>query len=123
MVKQPRPARRGVALLMTLFLVFMVSALVLNIAQTETLQLAATRNTIEYEKALYLANAGVHEACAQLMADLSWRGSITDGSIPPTTPASGYQASAADDGLGNVVVTSTGYSGNGARTVQATIEL
>lgn len=108
---------------MTLFLVFMVSTLVLNIAQTETLQLAATRNTIEYEKALYLANAGVHDACSQLMVDASWRGSTTDGTVPPATPTSGYTATATDDGFGNVVVTSTGYSGHGARTVQATIEL
>lgn len=108
---------------MTLFLVFMVSGMVLNILQTETLQLAATRNSIEYEKALYLANAGVHDACAQLMSDLTWRGTVTEGTIPPATVLSGYSATAADDGSGNVLVTATGYSGHGSRTVQATIEL
>lgn len=111
------------ALLMTLFLVFMVSTLVLNIVQTETLQLAATRNSIEYEQSLYLANAGIHDACAQLSGDPTWRGTVTDGVVPPASPASGYSATAVDDGVGNVLITSTGYAGYGARTVQATIEL
>lgn len=108
---------------MCLFMVFMVSSLVLNIVQTETLQLAATRNSIEYEQSLYWANAGVHHACAQLTADASWRGAVTDGTVPPGTPAAGYTATATDDGAGNVLVVSTGYSGQGMRTVQATIEL
>lgn len=118
-----RQRRRGAALLMCLFLVFMVSTFVLNIAQTETLQLAATRNTIEYEQALYWANAGVHHACTQLAGDPAWRGTVTDGVVPPSSPAAGYAASAADDGSGNIIVTSTGYSGNGARTVSATVEI
>ena len=108
---------------MCLFLVFMVSTLVLNVVQTETLQLAATRNEIEYEQAIYLANAGVHHACSELAADATWRGTVTDGVLPPSTPAAGYSASAADDTLGNVVVTSTGYAGGGKRTISAIIEL
>lgn len=108
---------------MCLFLVFMLSTMVLNIVQTETLQLAGTRNAIAYEQALYLANAGVHHACALLSADPTWRGTLTDGVVPPGTPASGYTATALDDALGNVLVTATGYSGLGRRTVQATVEL
>lgn len=110
-------------MLLCLFLIAMTSVMVLNIVQSETLQLAATRNSIEYEQALYWANAGVHDACAEIMQNVSWRGTVTDGSVPPAAIAAGYEAIAADDGLGNVVVTSTGYAGNGRRTVQATIEL
>lgn len=108
---------------MCLFVIFMVSSLVLNVLDTELLQLAASRNTIEYEQALYLANAGVHHACAELLQDDSWRSTVTDGDIPPTSPASGYTATATDNGLGGVTILSTGYSGLGARTVEATIEL
>ena len=118
-----RRPRRGVALLMCLFLVLMASTLVLNIAQTETLQLAITRNSIEYEQSLYWANAGVHHVCAQLIADTSWRGTVTDGVLPPALQPAGYSATAIDDGLGNVLVTARGYSGNGSRTVSATIDL
>ena len=108
---------------MCLFLVCMVSALVLNIAQTETLHLAITRNSIEYEQSLYWANAGVHHVCAQLLADTNWRGTVTDGALPPAVSPAGYTATASDDGLGNVLVTSRGYSGHGSRTLSATIEL
>lgn len=115
--------RRGAALLLCLFLLFMVSSLVLNVLDTEMLQLAATRNTIEYEKALYLANAGVHHACSELMQDTSWRGTVQDGTLPPTSPAEGYSATATDDGSGNVTVVATGYAGAGKRTVEATVSL
>ncbi|WP_145112259.1 hypothetical protein [Botrimarina mediterranea] len=117
-----RPNRRGVALLMCLFLVCMVSTFVLNIAQTETLQLAVTRNSIEYEQSLYWANAGVHHVCAQLLADSAWRGTVTDGVLPPALQPAGYSATALDDGAGNVLVTATGYSGLGSRTISATVE-
>ncbi|QDT68585.1 hypothetical protein MalM25_15080 [Planctomycetes bacterium MalM25] len=123
MVKRTHQPRRGAALLMSLFLVFMVSALVLNVMQTETLQLAATRNAIEYEQALYWANAGVHHACVELMNDPGWRGAVSEGTAPPSPAASGYSATGVDDGSGGVLVTSIGYSGQGMRTVQATIEL
>lgn len=121
--RPPRARRPGAALLMCLFLVFMVSAMVLNVVQTETLQLAATRNSIEYEQALYWANAGVHDACSELLQDPAWRGTVTDGTVPPTPLPSGYSATAVDDGSGNVIVTATGYAGQGQRTVQATIEI
>lgn len=107
---------------MCLFLVFMASTFVLNIAQTETLQLAATRNSIEYEQSLYWANAGVHHVCAQLLADTAWRGVVSDGVLPPLANPAGYTATAVDDGQGNVLVTSVGYSGYGHRTVAATVE-
>lgn len=108
---------------MCLFLIFMVSTLVLNVVQTETLQFATARNSIDYEKALYWANAGVHHACSQLAVDSSWRNTVTDGVLPPSSDPSGYSATAADGDPGFVVVTATGYAGQGHRTVQATIEL
>ncbi|MGL4512035.1 MAG: hypothetical protein ACRCT8_03020 [Lacipirellulaceae bacterium] len=117
------PRRRGATLLMCLFVVFMVSALLMNILGVETLQLAATRNTIEYEQALYWANAGVHHACAQLTANATWRGTLTDGAIPPNTNPFGFSVTATDNGLGGVTVRGTGYSGRGARTVEANVEL
>jgi len=107
---------------MCLFFVFMVSTLVVNVFQTETLQLAATRNLIEYEKSLYWANAGVHHVCAELMTEPSWRGTVTDGVLPPSASPAGYSATAVDNALGGVTVTATGYSGRGERTVSANIE-
>ena len=101
----------------------MASALVLNVLRTETLQSAAVRNQIEYEQALYWANAGVHHACAEIMQNASWMGSLSEGVVPPSAPAAGYVVTSEDGGNGNVLVTSTGYAGEGQRTVQATISL
>lgn len=108
--------------MMCLFFVVMVSGFLLNIVRTETLQLAATRNSIEYEQALYRANAGVHHACAQLMTDPSWRGSVSEGLLPPSASPAGYTATATDNAAGLIVITSTGYHGRGQRTVAATVQ-
>ncbi len=121
-VKNRITNRSGAALLMCLFTLFIVSAFLVNVFSTEALQLASTRNSIEYEQALYQANAGIHHACAQLMADNSWRGTLTDGVIPPATNLDGYEVTASDSGS-NVLIQAIGYTGLGKRTVEAIIEL
>lgn len=112
--------RRGMALLLCLFVVFMVSSLVLAVLNTETIQYSAARNVHDYERALYLANAGVHHVCAELEADASWRGTVTDGSYPADNS---YSATATDGTGGDVDIVSTGVSGSISRTVEATVEL
>lgn len=80
---------------------------------------SALRNSIEYEQALYQANAGVQDVLAQLEANINWRGTVTAGSYP----ASGsYSATATTGSLaGTVDVTSTGVAGATTRSVQATV--
>lgn len=116
------PTRRtpvGAALLMCLFVVFMVSSLVLNVLTTEVGHFTATRNIYDYERALYLANAGVHHACAEILADSSWRSTVTDGSYPADDT---YSATATSGTGSQINITSTGVSGDIQRTIQATIE-
>lgn len=122
MVSKKQGDRRGAALLMCLFMILMVASLVTSVLDTETLQLAATRNTIEYEQALYWANAGVHRACAELTLDASFRGTLTEGALPPATSPSGFSVTVSDDAF-NILIVATGYSGRGERTVQANVEL
>ena len=114
--------RRGAALLMCLFVLMVVSSLLVNLLDTEMLQLAETRNTIEYEQALYWSNAGVHHACAELLQDSAWRGTLNQGTLPPAANPAGYSVTVSDD-PGGVLVVSTGYSGLGARTVEAVVSL
>ncbi len=121
--KFDRHQRNGATLLLCLFTLFIVSSFLLNIYRTETLQLTTTRNLIEYERALYQANAGVHHACAELLQDSSWRGNLSSGTLPPSTYPNGYQITASDSGTGGVTIQSTGYANNGVRTIEATIEL
>jgi Tfp pilus assembly protein PilX len=120
----PARARKGAALLFCLFVIFVVTLMVVNVLDTTTLQLSAVRNTIEYERALYLANAGVNHATSMLEADATWRGTVTEGTYPADDS---YSATAVDGPDGPdaffVIVTSSGVAGEVTRNVTATIEL
>lgn len=108
------------ALLLCLFVVFMVSSLLLAVVDTETIQYSAIRNVHDYERALYLANAGVHHVCAELEADSEWRGVVADGNYPGDDT---YSATAVDGAGGTVDIVATGVSGAVSRTIEATVEL
>lgn len=103
-----------------MFIVFVVTILTVNVLDTETVELSALRNSIDYEKALYLANAGVHHAAAELEASSTWRGTVSQGSYPANDT---YTATAVDGSNNTVVVTARGAAGEVTRTVVATIEL
>jgi Tfp pilus assembly protein PilX len=114
-------ARRtsGVALLLCLFVLSIITVWTVSIYQSATVYQSALRNTIEYEQALYLAGGGVHHAVAELENDLDWRGTVTAGSYP----ASGSYSATAVDGAaaGTVDITSTGVAGGSTRRLQATV--
>jgi Tfp pilus assembly protein PilX len=116
-----RHPRSAVALLICLFVLSIVTVWVVNSFQSATVYQAALRNTIEYEQALYLANAGVHHAVAELENNLSWRGTVTAG----TYPASGSYSATAVDGAaaGTVDITSAGVSGGATRRLQSTVQI
>jgi type II secretory pathway component PulK len=108
-------------MLLCLFIILMVTVWLTDMLATQTVHMAAVRNTVEYEQALYLANAGVHHAAALLEATPSWRGTATDGSYP----ASGsYQAVAVDGAVaGTVDITSAGVAGSVTRHLAATVQI
>jgi Tfp pilus assembly protein PilX len=114
------PARRGAAMIVCLFIIFVVTVLTVNVLDAETLELSALRNTIAYEQALALANAGVHHAAAELEAAPAWRGTVTDGAYPGNDT---YSATAISGANSTVVVTSRGVAGGVTRTIVATMEL
>ena len=113
--------QRGAALLLCLFVIFLVTVMVVNILDTTTLQLAVVRNTTDYEKALYLANAGVHHAVAMLEADSSWRGTVSEGTYPADDTYTATAVNGTD--TYTAVITSSGAAGEVQRTVTALIEL
>jgi len=118
--KRKGKPRRGAALLFSLFIIALMTLMVIHVLDTTTLEMAAIRNGMDYERALFLANAGVHEVAAQIEADSTWTGTITDGSYPADDT---YQAVAVSGANETVIVTSLGVAGEVTRTVQATIEL
>ena len=119
--RRPQQAsQRGAALLFSLFIIAFMTLMVVNVLDATTLETSALRNSMDYERALYLANAGVHEAAAQLEADSTWTGTITEGAYPADDT---YQVMATSASNFTVTVTSTGVAGEVTRTVQALIEL
>lgn len=115
----PPQTRRGAALLFCLFLLSFVTLIVVHVFDTTTQDLSALRNTMDYERALYLANAGVHQVAALLHGNITWRGTVTDGSYPADNT---FTATAVNGPGSTVVVTASGVSGNITRTVQAILE-
>lgn len=111
----------GVALLLCLFVLSFVSIWVVNMLDNATTYQSALRNSIEYEQSLYLANAGVHAAVAEIENNTSWLGTVTGGSYP----ASGSYSATAVSGSasGTVDITATGISGGSTRRLFATVQL
>jgi Tfp pilus assembly protein PilX len=117
--RQRRP-RRGAALLFCMFILTLTVLMVVNVLDSTTLELSALRNTIDHERALYLANAALHHAAATLEANTAWRGTITDGAYPADNT---YTAEAVDGAGSTVIVTASGAAGDVVRNLEATIEL
>jgi Tfp pilus assembly protein PilX len=114
-----RSERGGIALLICLFVLSLVTVWTVDMLESASIYQSALRNSIEYEQALYQANAGVQHVLSQLETDVTWRGTATGGSYP----ASGsYSATAVNGAIaGTADVTSTGVAGATTRRVQATI--
>jgi hypothetical protein len=112
------PPRKANALLVCLFVMTLASLSLLGVLNSLTSQMAARRNTVDYERALYLAGAGAHAALAELEADSSWLTGISSTSFGGGT----YSATVTDQGNGTRLVTGTGVSGSVTRKVQVTIQ-
>ena len=113
--------RRGAALLASMFVMSAISMIVIGILQTETVQFAALRNTIDYDRARYLAEAGMNHGLSKLETDISWRGSINRTEFPAGS-GEFYQALVENGVGGTVVVTGAGAVGDFARTVQVVVK-
>jgi hypothetical protein len=106
------------ALLVCLFVMTLASLSLLGVLNSLTSQMAARRNTVDFERALYLAGAGAHAALAELEADSNWMTGISSTSFGGGT----YSATVVDQGSGQRLITGTGVSGSVTRKVQVTIQ-
>ncbi len=100
----------------------LTTTIVVGLYQSLSAQLGAIHNTSDYERALYLAGAGVHEALSELEDDSSWLGTISSTELPAGSGYT-YSATSADGGSGTVIVTGTGTSGPFTRNLQVTLAL
>ncbi len=113
--------REGAALLVAIFVIAASSLLVVRMLDNQTSQIAAIRNTADYERALYLAGAAAHHAVANLEADPTWRGTVVDGAFPANDT---YSATATDGANpSEILITATGVAGQATRRLQVTVRL
>ena len=113
--------RKAAAMMTALFVMTVTSVLVVSILDTETLQYAALRNTLDWDRARYLAEAGLQNALAELEQNIDWRAGIPATSYP-TGSSTSYAATATDGPNGTVIVTSSGTAGNVTRNLQTTVK-
>lgn len=116
-----RQLRKAAAMMTALFVMAVTSVLVISIMDTETLQFAALRNTMDWDRARYLAEAGMQHALAELEADITWRSGVSNTEFPAGS-GNVYWASAVDGTNGMVVVTAWGQAGNVTRKLETTVK-
>ena len=116
------PRRRGAALLVCLFVMMITTVFVVSLLDVETTEMAASRNTVSYEQALYLAGAAAHHALAELEANPNWRAGIAATEFPAGSGNS-YSATIVGGVVGEVVITATGTAGTVTRRLKVRVQL
>ncbi len=95
--------------------------LLVGVLDTQIGQWSAVRNSIDYERATYLAGAAVNHSLAELEANPTWTTGIATTEFPT---GSGYTYAAGVSVLknGSVIITATGTSGEVVRQLEVTVQ-
>lgn len=118
-----RCPRSATALMMALFIMSVSSATVIYILDTETVQYAAHRNMMAYDRARYLAEAGLQHALAELDADFTWRVGIPTTEFPSGS-GNTYSASVTEGTGGTLIVSAEGSTPvSASRSMQRRLEI
>jgi type II secretory pathway component PulK len=106
---------------MALFIMTIASALVVAIADSQSLRYAALRNTKQWDQSRYIAEAGLHEALSKLEVDFAWRAGIGATEFPAGS-GNRYQVTVRDGTDGEVIVESKGFSGSFTRSLSTRLK-
>lgn len=121
----PRRLQRrtqAAALLISIYMMVIVSSLVILAMEVQTAEMAITRNTLRLSKALYVADAGIHHALAMIRADRVWRAGFSSPGVEfPPGSGSTYVVTVVDGGGSEIIVTSIGTVGGLSKTIRATM--
>jgi len=90
-----------------LFLMAFSAPVVCLLLDAHASHLRCVHNDIQTTTALYVAQAGVHDAAGELLADPAWRTGFTDKAFPAGLGHT-YTVTAADGGAGEIIITSPG---------------
>jgi hypothetical protein len=113
--------RRASAMMTAMFVMAVTSIIVIGILDTETLEYSALRNTIQYDRARYLAEAGAAHALAFLEDDITWRQGIPATEFPAGSGDT-YWATVTDGPDATVLVTAVGTAGSVTRSVEVRVK-
>ncbi len=117
-----RHVKRAAALLITMYMMVIVSSLVILSLSAITTEMSITRNRLRLARAMYTADAGIQHALGMLRADRAWRSGFPSPGIEfPPGSGNTYVVSISAGPGGEVIVTSTGTYADLSKTVRATI--
>ncbi len=103
-----RLRNNGSVLLITIFVVALLSAITIGILQINTEEIQLMRNQIRAAEALAIAEAGLNDSLAELREDDEWDEGFDDEPF-----AGGSYTVEVEDDLPNLTITSTGTSSQG----------
>ena len=103
-----KPRHNGTVLIMTVFIIALMSAVAIGILQINTEEIQLMRNQIYAAEALTTAEAGLNDAFAELRADSGW----TTGFTNKTFNGGSYTV-AVSGTLPSLTIESTGTSSQG----------
>ena len=106
MIKQSE--KNGTVLLMTIFVISLMSAVVIGMLQMITEEIQVMRNQICSTIAIEIAEAGLNDALSELRDDSSWDSGFTD-----KTFEDGSYTATISGSLPNLTIESTGTSAQG----------
>ncbi len=111
----------GVALIISLFVLFLSSVLIVAFLGSLTTDLQITKNQVSALEATYIAEAGVEDALYELKQDSSWNAGFTNKTFPDD---SGSIYTVTISGYPEITITSTATLASGYQhTVTATVEI
>lgn len=113
--------RKGAALLVALLVMAATTMVLVSVLDTQTMQFMALNNTLNYDRARYLAEAGMNHSLSILEQDITFRGTISQADFPAGSGNS-YQATVQDGVAGAIAITASGTSGTFTRRVAANVK-
>lgn len=116
------PSRRGASLMIAVFVMAICALIVVTTLDTQTLQYASLRNTMDYDKARYLAEAGAQHALAFLEDDITATDDL-DWTEFPIGSGDRYMAEVTDNGDGTITVTGIGEAGSVTRRLEILVKM
>jgi hypothetical protein len=117
-----RAVRRGMAHLLCLFVMVLVSVMTIAMVNGSVSRWAGVRNAHEYDRAYYLAAAGVHQAIYELEQDTGWRGPITAAAYPVGSSDT-MAATVVEEVDGTLTITGVGVAGSVTRKLSVNVSL